>query len=308
MTTVDVVVNEVGPRDGLQSQSRVLAVEQRLAMIRALVKTGVRSVEAGSFVSARAVPQMANTAELFCDLPDPERVHYSALIPNARGYELARAAGARTVSVVLSATETMNRRNINLSLEETTAVCSELMQRAQDDGIQGWAYLSVAYACPYEGATPPAEVERLATKMMASGAARLIVADTIGAANPAQVRSLISRLVSIFGAEHIACHFHDTRGMALANVLAALDAGVRNFDSSIGGLGGCPFSPGASGNVATEDVVLMLESMGLHTGIDVLALVAAVGVCSDLLQSPLGGHAVRWLHREATKAAAGAAS
>jgi hydroxymethylglutaryl-CoA lyase len=308
MTGVDVVINEVGPRDGLQSQSRVLDVEQRLAMIRALVKTGVRSIEAGSFVSAKAVPQMAHTAELFCDLPSPAQVHYSALVPNARGYELARAAGACTVSVVLSATETMNRRNINLGLEETTAVCARLMERAREDGIQGWAYLSVAYACPYEGPVAPAEIERLAARMMEAGAARLIIADTIGAANPAQVRPLISRLVGSFGAEHIACHFHDTRGMALANVLAALDQGVRHFDSSIGGLGGCPFSPGASGNVATEDVVLMLESMGLRTGIDVLALVEAVGFCADLLQNPLGGHAFRWLKREATKAAAGAAS
>ena len=301
------IINEVGPRDGLQSQSRVLTVEQRLAMIQALVKIGIRSIEAGSFVSAKAVPQMANTAALFCDLPDPERVHYSALIPNVRGYELARAAGARTVSVVLSATEAMNQRNIHLSLAETTAVCSKLMQRAKEDGVQGWAYLSVAYACPYEGAVDPAEIERLAATMMESGAARLIIADTIGAANPAQVRLLISRLVGSFGAENIACHFHDTRGMALANVLAALDLGIRHFDSSIGGLGGCPFSPGASGNVATEDVVLMLESMGLRTGIDTLALVEAVGVCADLLQSPLGGHAFRWLHREATKAAQGAA-
>ena len=307
MSALDVVINEVGPRDGLQSQSRTLTIEQRLAMIAALLESGITSIEAGSFVSPKAVPQMANTAELFAGLPDPSRVHYSALIPNARGYELARAADARTVSVVLSATETMNQRNINLSLAQTTAVCAQLMQRAKADGIQGWAYLSVAYACPYEGATPPAEVERLAAAMMEAGAARLIIADTIGAANPAQVRGLISALVGSFGAEHIACHFHDTRGMALANVLAALDLGVRNFDSSIGGLGGCPFSPGASGNVATEDVVLMLESMGMHTGIDPLALVDAVEFCADLLQSPLGGHAFRWLHREAAKAVGGAA-
>ncbi len=308
MSAMDVVINEVGPRDGLQSQSRTLTVAQRLGMITALRKAGLSSIEAGSFVSPKAVPQMANTAELFSGLADQDRVHYSALIPNARGYELARAAGARTVSVVLSATETMNQRNINLSLAQTTAVCGELMQRAKEDGIQGWAYLSVAYACPYEGPTPPAEVERLAAAMMAAGATRLIIADTIGAANPAQVRALISPLVSSFGAEHIACHFHDTRGMALANVLAALDLGVRNFDSSIGGLGGCPFSPGASGNVATEDVVLMLESMGLHTGIDPLALVPAVEFCGELLQSSLGGHAFRWLHREAQKAPAGGVS
>lgn len=304
MTGVDVVINEVGPRDGLQSQSRVLAADQRLAMIQALLGTGVRSIEAGSFVSPKAVPQMADTDVLFRALPERERVCYSALIPNVRGYELARAAGADTVSVVLSATETMNRRNIHLSLQETIQTCASLMRRAQQDGIQGWAYLSVAFACPYEGPVAPAEIERLAAAMMEAGASRLIIADTIGAADPAQVRGLVSRLVGSWGAEHIACHFHDTRGMALANVLAALDLGVRHFDSSIGGLGGCPFSPGASGNVATEDVVLMLESMGLRTGIDALALVGAVEFCADLLHSPLGGHAFRWLHREATKVAA----
>lgn len=301
MSTVDVVINEVGPRDGLQSQSRVLSVDQRLEMIQVLVGAGLRNVEAGSFVSPKAVPQMAGTAEMFPRLPRPDCVHYSALVPNAHGYGLACAAGARRLSVVLSATETMNQRNIHLGLEQTTMVCADLMRRAKDDGIQGWAYIAVAFACPFEGATPVAEVERLAAKMIEAGATKLIIADTIGAANPTQVHSLISRLVGSFGAPRIACHFHDTRGMALANVLAALDEGVRAFDSSIGGLGGCPFSPGASGNVATEDVVLMLESMGLRTGIDPLELVEAVNHCSTLLGSPLGGHAYRWLQREAAK-------
>ncbi len=303
MSTVDVVINEVGPRDGLQNQARVLEVAERIGMIQALIDAGLRSVEAGSFVSPKAVPQMANTAAVFAQLPSPDLVCYSALIPNARGYELARAAGARTLSVVLSATETMNQRNINLSLEETTVICAELMRRAKEDGTQGWAYLAVAYECPFEGATPVARVERLAAKMIEAGAAKLIIADTIGAANPAEVHVLISRLVASFGAARIACHFHDTRGMALANVLAALDEGVRTFDSSIGGLGGCPFSPGASGNVATEDVVLMIESMGLRTGIDPLALVAVVDHCSELLGSPLGGHSYRWLQCQAAQAA-----
>ncbi len=307
MSAVDVVINEVGPRDGLQNHARVLDVAQRVGMIQALIDAGLRSVEAGSFVSPKAVPQMANTAAVFAQLPHSDLVRYSALIPNARGYELASAAGARTLSVVLSATETMNQRNINLSLEQTTAICAELMRRAKEDGIQGWAYLAVAYECPFEGATPVARVERLAEEMIEAGAAKLIIADTIGAANPAKVRLLISSLVASFGAARIACHFHDTRGMALANVLAALDEGVRTFDSSIGGLGGCPFSPGASGNVATEDVVLMIESMGLRTGIDPLALVKAVDHCSELLGAPLGGHAFRWLQRQAARAAGGEA-
>ncbi|MBO9663615.1 hydroxymethylglutaryl-CoA lyase [Dokdonella sp.] len=297
-----VVINEVGPRDGLQSQSRTLDLDQRLAMIEALVAAGLASIEAGSFVSPKAVPQMAGTGELFARLPQRERVRYSALVPNARGYELARAAGANTVSVVLSATETMNRRNINMGLDETASVCAALMQRAAADGADGWAYLAVAYECPFEGPTPVETVERLAATMIEAGARKLIVADTIGAANPAQVRTLIRRLADAFGAPRIGCHFHDTRGMALANVLAALDLGVRDFDSSVGGLGGCPFSPGASGNVATEDVVLMLESMGVETGVDLDALVGAVERCGDLLQSPLGGHSFRWLRRRVEQA------
>lgn len=294
-------INEVGPRDGLQSQARVLDAAQRLQMIDALVAAGLRSIEAGSFVSPKAVPQMAGTGELFAQLPNAEAVRYSALVPNARGYELARVAGVRTVSVVLSATEAMNLRNINMSLAQTTEACAALMQQAATDGIDGWAYLAVAFECPFEGATPMDRVLALAARMVAAGAKKLIVADTIGAANPAQVRRLLGELVQAHGAARIACHFHDTRGMGLANVLAALDPGVRDFDSSIGGLGGCPFSPGASGNVATEDVVLMLESMGLRTGIDADALVDAVERCAALLDSRLGGHSFRWLSRQAQR-------
>lgn len=302
MAAEHVAINEVGPRDGLQSQPRTLDGDARLAMIEALVAAGLRSVEAGSFVSPKAVPQMAGTGELFARLPRRDAVRYSALVPNARGYELARAAGVGTVSVVLSATETMNRRNINMGLDETTDACAALMARAAADGVDGWAYLAVAYECPFEGPTSPARVERLAERMLEAGARKLIVADTIGAANPAQVRRLVGDLARASGAQRIACHFHDTRGMALANVLAALEAGVRDFDSSIGGLGGCPFSPGASGNVATEDVALMLESMGLDTGVDLDALVAAVERGAALLDSPLGGHSFRWLRRRADKA------
>lgn len=306
MAAEHVAINEVGPRDGLQSQPRALDGDARLAMIEALVAAGLRSVEAGSFVSPKAVPQMAGTGELFARLPRRDAVRYSALVPNARGYELARAAGVGTVSVVLSATETMNRRNINMGLDETTDACAGLMARAAADGVDGWAYLAVAYECPFEGPTPSARVERLAERMLEAGARKLIVADTIGAANPAQVRRLVGELARMCGAQRVACHFHDTRGMALANVLAALDAGVRDFDSSIGGLGGCPFSPGASGNVATEDVALMLESMGFDTRVDLDALVAAVERSATLLDSPLGGHSFRWLRRRADKAREGA--
>jgi len=303
-----IVVNEVGPRDGLQSQGKTLPVEQRLEMIQALLATGIRSIEVGSFVSPKSVPQMAGTDALFTRLPMPDQVAYSALIPNAKGYELARAAGARSVAVVLSATETMNQRNIRMSLDETTAGCLELMQQARRDGLEARAYVAVAFECPFEGVTPAERVIALTQRLFDAGADKVIIADTIGAAHPTSVRGVLEPLRSLGLQERLSCHFHDTRGMALANVLASLDAGVREFDSSIGGLGGCPFSPGATGNLATEDLVLMLNAMGLDTGIDSLALVDAVQRVQALTETPLGGHSFRWLqrqhqaHREATHA------
>lgn len=296
-----VTVNEVGPRDGLQSQGKTLSIDERLLMINALLDSGIRSIEVGSFVSPKAVPQMAGTGELFGRLPMVDAVAYSALVPNLRGYELAREAGVRSVAVVLSATETMNQRNINMSLEQSTAVCAELMQRAREDGIQARAYVAVAFECPFEGLTPPSVVEYLTQRMFEAGADKVIIADTIGAANPRAVREVLERLATPSAAGQLSCHFHDTRGMALANVLAALECGVREFDSSIGGLGGCPFSPGATGNLATEDLVLMLDAMGLRSGIEPLALVDAVQRVQALTGTPLGGHSFRWLDRQAGK-------
>ncbi|KAA0972989.1 hydroxymethylglutaryl-CoA lyase [Pseudomonas sp. ANT_H12B] len=293
-----VIVNEVGPRDGLQSQGRILSIEERLLMIDALLDAGICSIEAGSFVSPRAVPQMAGTAELFSRLPLDRAATYSALVPNLRGYERAREAGVQSVAVVLSATETMNQRNINMSLEQATAVCAELMQRACQDGVQARAYIAVAFECPFEGPISPAVVEYLSQSMFEAGADKVIIADTIGAANPRAVGQALERLDPACRARQISCHFHDTRGMALANVLKALDCGVREFDSSIGGLGGCPFSPGATGNLATEDLVLMLDSMGWRTGIEPLALVEAVQRVQALTGGTLGGHSFRWLERQ----------
>ncbi|WXL25956.1 hydroxymethylglutaryl-CoA lyase [Ectopseudomonas mendocina] len=293
-----VIVNEVGPRDGLQSQGKTLSVAQRLEMIQVLLDTGIRSVEVGSFVSPKAVPQMAGTDELFAQLPMADQVAYSALIPNAKGYELAKAAGVKSVAVVLSATETMNQRNIRMSLDETTAVCTELMQRAREDGLEARAYVAVAFECPFEGVTPAERVISLTQRMFDAGADKVIIADTIGAANPLAVRKVLTPLQAFSEAGRLSCHFHDTRGMALANVLASLQAGVREFDSSIGGLGGCPFSPGATGNLATEDLVLMLNAMGFETGIDSLALVEAVKRIEALTETALGGHSFRWLQRQ----------
>ncbi|WP_018403852.1 hydroxymethylglutaryl-CoA lyase [Marinobacter gelidimuriae] len=294
-------VNEVGPRDGLQGQGKTLSTEARLELIRALVNAGIRHVEAGSFVSPKAVPQMAGTADIFPHLPNTETVRYAGLVPNMKGYELAVAAGARVVNVVLSVTETMNQKNISMSLDQTAQVCTEIVERGRSEGIEVQAYLAVAYECPFEGMVSPEVVARFGRQMQEAGASKIIVADTIGAANPEQVRRVLDVLIPSVPSEKLSCHFHDTRGMALANITAALDRGISEFDSSIGGLGGCPFSPGATGNVATEDVVLLLHSMGYDIGIDPLNLVPVVKFAEELTGVSLGGKSYRWLDQQYRK-------
>ena len=302
---MDIRINEVGLRDGLQSQGKTLTVDERLQLAQALAGAGLRFMEAGSFVSPKAVPQMAGTEDLFPRLPQPERIQYAALVPNMKGYERAVAAGAGTVNVVLSVTETMNQKNINMSLERTAEVCEEIVARASADGVNAQAYLAVAFECPFEGPVAPQVVARYGERMSAAGAHKVIVADTIGAANPTQVDAVLGLLLNHLEAERLSCHFHDTRGMALANIHAAVLAGVREFDASIGGLGGCPFSPGATGNVATEDVVLMLQSMGFETGIDPLDLVPVVREAERLTGTALGGKSFRWLSRQYGKTCGG---
>lgn len=292
-------INEVGLRDGLQSQPRHLSLEERERLAQALLATGLRHFEIGSFVSPKAVPQMAGTGELVARLSPPPGVVFSALVPNMKGYELARAAGMDEVAVVVSATETMNQRNINMSLEQTFAVAEAVIRRGSDEGARVQAYLAVAFECPFEGPTPAAVVRDQAARLADFGADEIVIADTIGAANPAAVRELLDALVASHGAERLACHFHDTRALGLANVFAALESGIRRFDSSVGGLGGCPFAPGAKGNVATEDVVMLCESMGLETGVDMPALLAAVATVSDLIGAPQGGRAHYWLSNNA---------
>ncbi|WP_060485229.1 hydroxymethylglutaryl-CoA lyase [Pseudomonas sp. NBRC 111123] len=293
-----IIINEVGPRDGLQSQGKTLSVEARLTLIEHLLGCGVEAIEVGSFVSPKAVPQMAGTAELVARLPRRDEIGYSALVPNMRGYELAREAGTRSIAVVLSATETMNQRNINMSLAQARAASAQVLARAREDGIEARAYVAVAFECPFEGRTPAKVVAALTEEMLEAGAGKVIIADTIGAANPASVCEVLGQVRSVAANLPLSCHFHDTRAMALANVLAALEFDVREFDCSIGGLGGCPFSPGASGNLATEDLVLMLHSMGLHTGIDLDRLIDSVPFVEQLTGVALGGRSYSWLRRQ----------
>ena len=292
-----VIIKEVAARDGLQAQPKHLTVEQRIALLGALAETGVPELEIGSFVSPKAVPQMAGTDEIAANLP-PAQLTYSALVPNMKGYELAVMAGIRSHAIALAATEEMNQNNIRKSLEDTFVMGEEILDRAAVEGVDIHAYLAVAFECPYEGAVEESLVLEQVDRLMQHQPARLMIADTIGAANPAAVHSMMHKLIGRYGPERLGCHFHDTRAMGLANVYAALQAGVRQFDASAGGLGGCPFAPGAKGNVATEDVVMLCESIGYDTGLDMPKLLEAVALLSKMIGAPQGGRAHTWLSKQ----------
>ena len=297
-----VIVNDVGPRDGLQNQARMLEPGQRVQLIEALLAAGLPAIEVGSFVSPKAVPAMAGAAEVVAGLP-AGKANYSALIPNRKGYDLATSAGVSTVELVVASTETMNQKNINTGTEQALANAADIVNAASKDGVTTLACVATAWECPFEGKVDEAVVLEMAGQMFSYGADEVVLADTIGAADPAAVRSLTQRAADEFGAARISCHFHDTRGMGVANVAAALDSGIRKFDASIGGLGGCPFAPGATGNVATEDVVLMLTQMGFETGVDLRKLVDAVDLAIALTGNCDGGNSINWLRRQIEKGA-----
>jgi len=295
-------ITDVAPRDGLQNQAVHVGTEGKLRLIGLLVEAGLRSIEATSFVSPKAVQQMADAGEL---LPQVKArfaaLRTSVLVPNLKGLERAHAAGAKEIAVVLSATETMNRKNINMGLDQATEVSEQTIAAARALGLRTRAYVAVAFDCPFEGETPLDEVLRLSARMHAAAADEIVIADTIGSASPGQVKERIAALRGVVPIERLAVHLHDTRGMGVANAWAALDAGVRRFDASVGGIGGCPFAPGAAGNVATEDLVLMAERSGFATGISLAGLLAAVDFAQDELQRPLGGRAISWLRRQRDK-------
>ncbi len=290
-----VTVHEVGLRDGLQNQPRVVPTEGKLRLLDALLAAGLRSVEAASFVSPKAVPQMADAAALYARLPQDRGVSYEALVPNEKGYERAVEAGATTVALVLAATDAFNRRNVNMSLDEAVRVNEAVIRRAAADGIRARSYLSVVAACPYEGLTPPETVIDLAARMFDAGADELALGDSTGAGNPAQMTCLFEALARRHGPERLAGHFHDTRALGLTLTWAAIGCGIRKFDGAIGGLGGCPFAPGATGNLATEDLVFMLAEAGFETGIDVEALRRAVAIAEELTGQRLGGRITPFL-------------
>ena len=293
--TKRLLITDVALRDGLQSQPTMVPTEGKHELIRALFAAGLRRIEATSFVSPQAVPQMAAAGQLLRDLKAPEAAVVSVLVPNMRGLERAAAAGAKEIAVVLSATETMNQKNIRMGLDEAVASCKRTLMEASRQGLRTRAYIAVAFACPFEGPTPPDRVAKLAKAMQEVGAGEVVIADTIGAAAPVDILQVLGGLRRYgIPPDTIGIHLHDTRGMALANAWCAIEEGVRRFDTSIGGLGGCPFAPGAAGNLATEDLALMAHQCGLETGIDLERLLDAVDVAGRLVGYSVGGRSHKW--------------
>lgn len=297
-----ITINDVGPRDGLQNQPKILSVENRVKLINSLVAANVPAIEIGAFVSPKAVPAMAGTGDVVSQL-DLECALYSALIPNMKGYELGAQLHVPMMSLVLAASNTMNEKNIRQTTQQGLATCADVLERAKQDGNKVQVYVATAWACPFEGAVSADEVVSLTHALFDAGASDIVIADTIGAANPMQVSSLMARMAKEFDPQRLSCHFHDTRAMGLANVYAAIEQGITKFDASIAGLGGCPFAPGASGNVATEDVVMMVEQMGFTTGIDMAALLNASDLAIQLTGTARGGKAKAWLEKYHTQSA-----
>jgi len=268
-------VVEVGPRDGLQNEAAALGVEDKVAFTQALIDAGLPVVEPGAFVSPRWVPQMAGSDEVLRRLRRPDGVRLPVLVPNRKGYEAARAAGARDIAIFTAASETFNRKNINASIDESFARFQEFVPDALREGMWVRGYISTCFGCPYEGAVDPVRVVDVARRLGDIGSHEVSIGDTIGVGVPTQVTDVMGRLKEAMPQTALAVHFHDTRGTALANVLAALEEGIEVVDSSAGGLGGCPYAPGASGNLATEDLLYMLHGMGIATGVDLGRVAAA---------------------------------
>ena len=274
---------EVGPRDGLQNEGRIVPVAEKLRFIAALAEAGLREIEASSFVHPKVIPQLADADELFAQLPADSRVAYSALVPNERGLDRALAAGVKRIAVFTAASETFTARNIRMSIAESFAVFAPLIARAVAAGASVRGYLSTCFVCPYEGDIAPEIVRPLAEKLLELGCDEVGISDTIGAAGPREIQATVAHLVERIPVGRIALHLHDTYGTALANVWAGLELGVTSFDAAGGGLGGCPYAPGAAGNLATEDLVYMLERCGIDTGVDLEKLVKSAKATAECL-------------------------
>jgi len=288
--SVDAVkVVEVGPRDGLQNEKVTIPTQAKIDYITALGDAGLRVIEAGAFVSPKWVPQMADSAEVYRNIPKDPGVEYPVLVPNEKGLDRALDAGVTSIAIFTAASETFNKRNINMSIDESFTNYAPVAARARAEGIRVRGYVSTAFGCPYEGDVPPEKVLEVVARLLDLGCYEVSVGDTIGVGTPMQVQGVIGILLQVVPTSRLAMHFHDTRGTALANTLAALEMGIATFDASSGGLGGCPYAPGASGNLATEDLVYMLDRMGIDTGVDLHRLVRASAIIAPYLDHPLPG-------------------
>ena len=265
---------EVGPRDGLQNESRPIATVDKIALIDRLSATGLRSIEATSFVSPRWVPQLADAAEVYTAITRTVGVDYPVLVPNEQGYDRARAVGADEVAVFTAASDTFNRRNTNAGIDASIERFRPVLTRASQDGVRVRGYVSTVLGCPYQGEVPLADVVRVATTLYRLGCYEISLGDTIGVGTPHRARAMLRAVATEVPMDALAVHFHDTYGQALANIAACLEEGVRVVDAAVSGVGGCPYAKGASGNVASEDVVYMLHGMGIRTGIDLPSLAA----------------------------------
>jgi hydroxymethylglutaryl-CoA lyase len=285
--TVKVV--EVGPRDGLQNEKVTIPTAAKIDYITALADSGLKVIEAGAFVSPKWVPQMADTAEVYREIPKDPGVEFPVLVPNMKGLERAIEAGVKSIAIFTAASDTFNKRNINMTIDESFVNYAPVAARARAEGMRVRGYISTAFGCPYEGDVPPEKVLEVSARLLDLGCYEVSVGDTIGVGTPMQVQGVVGMLLQVIPASKLAMHFHDTRGTALANTLAALEMGIATFDASSGGLGGCPFAPGASGNLATEDLIYMLDHMGIETGVNLDRVVAASSIVGPYLDHPLPG-------------------
>jgi hydroxymethylglutaryl-CoA lyase len=290
-------VVEVGPRDGLQNERGSIDTATKAALIDALSEAGLPVIEVGAFVSARWVPQMADTADVFQRIRRHPTVQYTALVPNLTGLRRAIECGVSEIAIFAAASETFSQRNINQTVDDSLGTYAEVARRAIEDGLRVRAYLSTAFGCPFEGAVPAARVSEMTARLHDLGAYQIAVSDTIGVAHPGQVWDVLEAIERRLSLDAVALHFHDTRGTALANVMAGLEAGIETFDASAGGLGGCPYAPGAAGNLATEDLVYLLDGLEVETGIDL----TCVSRASELIE-PYLGHPLPSRYVQATRA------
>ncbi len=278
---------EVGPRDGLQNEPIGASTAAKIALINNLAAAGLKAIEAGSFVSPKWVPQMADTADVMAGISPRDGVIYSVLVPNMQGFEAAKKSGGQEIAVFAAASETFSNKNVNCSIEQSLDRFRPVCEAAKDAGIAVRGYISCVLGCPYEGDIAPEKVAQVAGALMTMGCYEISLGDTIGTGTPAKAQAMIKAVASTVGVDHLAAHFHDTYGQALANLLAVMDQGVCVIDSAVAGLGGCPYADGATGNVASEDVLYMLDGLGIDTGVNLGALLlAGQGICDELGRRP----------------------